>query len=123
MESDFQRIGGEERLRVVVRAFVDRMAADFVIGFRFEGKDLDRIAFHETEHASGLLGGPSTYTGRSIELVHEPLRIHRGQFQRRIAILRTVLADHHVPDDIIARWVAHDEALEPVVASTRDCLG
>src|SRR5262245_20581891 len=122
MATDYERIGGEERLRTLVRAFVDRMAGDFVIGFQFAGKDLDRIAFHETEHASGLLGGPSTYTGRSLGLVHEPLRIHRGQFQRRIAILRTILAEHQVPDDIVERWVAHDEALEPVVASPRDCL-
>jgi hemoglobin len=120
--TDYERVGGEGAVKDVVRAFVDRMAADFVIGFRFQGRDLDRITFHEVEHASALLGGPSLYTGRSLGQVHEPLRINRGQFRRRIAILRTVLAEHHVPPEVVDRWVAHDLELEPVVASPRDCL-
>lgn len=120
--TDYERIGGEPAVRALVQAFVARMADDFVIGFQFAGKDLERIAYHEVEHASEVLGGPVRYSGRSLGLVHEPLRVHRGQFQRRIALLRAVLREREVPEDVIARWVAHDEALEPVVASARDCL-
>jgi hemoglobin len=119
--TDLERIGGEERVRQLIRAFVDRMAADFVIGFQFAGKDLDRIAFHEVEHATGVLGGPATYTGRSLGTIHEPLRIHRGQFARRLAVLRTVLTEERVPPEVIERWIAHDQQLESVVASSRDC--
>jgi hypothetical protein len=57
-----------------------------------------------------------------LQLVHEPLRIHKGQFERRLALLRVVLAEQHVPDDVIERWVAHDRELMPAVASSRDCV-
>lgn len=121
MTSDYELAGGE-RLREVVAAFVRRMADDFVIGFRFEGKDLDRIAHHEHELAAAHLGGPREYGGRSLAAAHRPMRINRGQFHRRLAILRTVLREHGVPDDVIARWIAHDEALIDVVADQRDCV-
>lgn len=119
--TDLERIGGMEALAGLMRSFVARAAGDFVIGFRFAGKDLDRIAHFEAELAASHLGGGVPYSGRSIGQVHEPLRISRGQFHRRLAVLRTVLADHHVPQDIIERWIAHDAALEPVVADATDC--
>ena len=119
--SDYERAGGE-RLREVVAEFVRRMAADFVIGFRFEGKDLDRIAHHEFELAAAHLGGPQAYGGRSLPQAHRPMRINRGQFRRRLAVLRTVLREHDVPEDVIERWIAHDEALIDVIAEPRDCV-
>ena len=120
--TDYDRLGGAEVLGPLVRAFVDRMAKDFVIGFRFEGKDLDRIAHHEAELAAAHLGGPRSYTGRSIGETHAPLRINRGQFRRRLAVLATVLREHAVPEDVIERWIAHDAALESVVADPTDCV-
>jgi hemoglobin len=119
--SDYERAGGE-RLRDVVTAFVRRMAEDFVIGFRFEGKDLERIAHHEHELAAAHLGGPRAYGGRSLQAAHRPKRINRGQFRRRLAIQRTVLQEHGVPADVIDRWIAHDEALIDVIAEPRDCV-
>lgn len=120
--TDYDRLGGDERLGPLVRAFVDRMAGDFVIGFRFEGKDLDRIAFHEAQLAAAHLGGPRAYSGRSIGEVHLPMRINRGQFRRRLAVLKTVLHENAVPEDLIERWIAHDAALEPVIADPTDCV-
>lgn len=120
--TDYDRIGGDEVLRPLVRRFVDRMAGDFVIGFRFEGKDLERIAHHEAQLAAAHLGGPRLYSGRSIGEVHLPMRINRGQFHRRLAVLRTVLREEAVPDDVIDRWIAHDAALEPAIADPTDCV-
>lgn len=119
--TDWERIGGTEAARELVTAIVQRMAADFVIGFRFAGRDLERIAHFEAELASSHLGGPFAYGGRSLALAHEPLRISRGQFRRRLAVLETVLRERGVPDDIVARWVAHDAALESVIADNTDC--
>lgn len=120
--SDAERIGSEEALFALVRRFVQRMADDFVIGFQFEGKDLDRIAHHEAELALSHLGGRRGYTGRALGEVHAPLRLNRGQFRRRLAVLRTVLEEEGVPDDVIGRWIAHDEALEAVIAGPADCV-
>ncbi|MEQ1501716.1 MAG: group 1 truncated hemoglobin [Myxococcota bacterium] len=120
--TDWDRVGGEAVIAPLVRRFVDRMASDFVIGFRFDGKDLDRIAHHEAELAAAHLGGPRSYAGRSLAEVHLPMRINRGQFRRRLAVLRTVLREGGLPDDVIDRWIAHDERLEPAIATPTDCV-
>lgn len=119
--TDYERIGGHEALVGHLDAFIDRVADDFIIGFLFVGRDLDRIKAHEVELAAAHLGGPRAYTGRPIHRVHGPLRINRGQFRRRLALLRTVLRERGVPDDLIARWIAHDERFEAAVTDGTDC--
>jgi hemoglobin len=120
--SDFETLGGREAIEGLVERFVRRSASDFIIGFFFEGKDLDRIIRHETELACGFLGGPSTYTGRSLEAVHKPLKINRGHFRRRLAILKTTLTEAGVDEEITARWIAHNQGEEERVVVDRDCV-
>ncbi len=121
--TDYERVGGADGLERIVDAFVDRVFADFIIGFWFAGRDRARIKRHEVEHAARHLGGPTEYTGRPIGAAHRPLGINRGHFRRRLAILRTVLAEHDVPEDVIARWLATDRALESAVTDGSDCTG
>jgi truncated hemoglobin YjbI len=105
-----------------VERLVQAFAADFVIGFLFEGKDLARIARHELELARAHLGGPAAYGGRPIGAAHGPLRINRGHFRRRLTILRHILTDEGVAEGIIEGWVAHDARLESVVTTGEDCV-
>lgn len=105
----------------LIDVFVDRLASDLIIGFRFEGKDLDRVKRHELELARRHLTGQGTYQGRPIGPLHRAMKINAGQFRRRLAILRTVLAEEGVSDEVIARWVAHDEALERAITDGTDC--
>ena len=109
-------------LETVVHRFVDRMFDDFVIGFRFEGKDRDRVKRHELELARKHVLGKGTYTGRPIGPLHRAMRINAGQFRRRLAILRTVLREHDVEEAVISAWIAHDRKLEPVLTDGTDCL-
>lgn len=111
----------ESELDAMIAVFVDRMAADRIIGFRFEGKDLDRVKRHEAELARKHLYGTGSYTGRPIGPLHREQRINAGQFRRRLAILRTVLTERGVDEAFIARWVAHDQALERVITDGTDC--
>lgn len=120
--SDFERLGGEAALKPLIADFVDRMFADFIIGFLFQGKDRDRIVRFETQHAARVLGAPVRYEGRALAPLHKPLRINRGQFRRRLAILRTVAREHGVPDEVIDRWLAQEARLEPVITDGTDCL-
>jgi hemoglobin len=121
-ETDFERLGGEAGLRELVQAFVDRTFSDSIIGFHFAGKDKDRIVEKEFEHARLQLGGGGTYTGREIGGVHKPLKINKGQFRRRLAILRKVLDEAGVDVEIRDRWIAHNQALIDRVTSGEDCL-
>jgi hemoglobin len=119
--SDWERLGGEEGVRRIVAAFLDRVFADFIIGFLFEGKDRARIERAEVELASTHLGGNLGYSGRGIVSTHRPLKINAGQFRRRLAILRTVLREKGAPEDVIDRWIAHDRRLEKVITDGTDC--
>lgn len=121
MDSDYARIGGADGLECIVRDFVGRVFDDFIIGFLFIGKDPERIVRHEIEHAAAHLGGPSRYTGRPIGQVHRPLPINRGHFRRRLALLRTVLRDHDIDQDVIDRWLAANRRLEEAVVDGTDC--
>ncbi len=121
-ETDFDRLGGEAGLRDLVQAFVDRVFADLIIGFHFEGKDRDRIVEKEFEHARLHLGGGGAYTGREIGAAHQPLKINAGQFRRRLAILRKVLDDAGVDAQIRDRWIAHNQALLDRITRGEDCL-
>ena len=120
--SDFERLGGEAGVRPLVQAVCRAFFDDFIIGFRFEGKDHQRIMDKEFEHARAHLGGAGAYTGRPVGAVHQPLRINRGQFHRRLAILQTVLTEQGVPTDIVERWVAHDASLEPAITDGTNCV-
>lgn len=122
MPTDYELLGGHDEVHRLVDAFLDAVFADFIIGFHFEGRDLERIRRHELEHAVGLLGGPSEYSGRPIGKLHQPLRINRGQFHRRLAILRSVLGREGVPAEIVERWVAFDARFEAAVTDGSDCV-
>lgn len=120
--TDLERMGGEAVLGGVIRSFVERMFDDFIIGFFFVKSDLERIVRFETQHAARVLGGSGRYEGRPIAQLHRPLRINRGQFRRRLALLRTVAREHGVDEDILDRWLERESLLEPVVTDGTDCV-
>ena len=119
--SDYEALGGESGLRAIIGDFIDREASDFIVGFFFQGKDLDRIKEMEFQLASAHLGGPHTYTGRGMRTAHAKHPINAGHFRRRLAILRTVLREHGADEAVIERWLAHDRRLEQTVTNGQEC--
>jgi hemoglobin len=107
----YERIGGEPALRALIDDFVNRAFDDIMIGFFFRGVDRRRIQELEFQHAAELLGAPVRYRGRPLAQAHAQHRILGGQFARRKELLRQTLADHGVPEDIAAAWLAHTESL------------
>ncbi len=120
--SDYQQVGGQAGLERLMRAYVTRAASDLIIGFMFEGRDLERIVRHEVEHASAHLGGPVGYSGRPLVPVHRALKIHQGHVRRRLALLAQVLRAHGVTEAIIDRWLARDRQLGASFALPTDCV-
>ncbi|MBX2801203.1 MAG: hypothetical protein KTR31_26225 [Myxococcales bacterium] len=120
--TDLEVIGGREVVHRVMQDFVERVFGDFIIGYLFEGRDLGRIVQLETQLAVAHLGGQSAYDGRPLGKVHQPLRINRGHFRRRLAILATVLGEHGIDEEVGQRWLDHDRALEPVITDGTDCV-
>jgi len=109
--SDFDRVGGEEGLRAIIRDFVGRVFDDVMIGFFFRRVSRARIEEMEYQHAAAHLGGGVTYTGRDLARAHGKHPIMGGHFDRRLQILRNTLADHGVPGDVQERWLVYTELL------------
>jgi len=122
--SDLDRLGGMEGLHKIVRDFVHQERDDMIIGFFFEGREIAKIVQRETEFAAMHLGDKSQerYSGRPMGVVHQPLKIGKGHFRRRLAILRATLLRHEVPHDIVERWLQHDQRLEALITDGTDCL-
>lgn len=114
----FDQIGAD-KLRVVLRDFYDRLFADLMIGFLFNGKDKERLIQKEWELTARMLGGPVSYTGRSMPQAHAASPILGGHYLRRLQILKDVMNEHAVPQEIQAPWIAHTESLRRQVTKNR----
>jgi hemoglobin len=102
---------GPDRLRAVIADFYDRVFADVMIGFLFQGKDKARLIQLEWELASRMLGGDVEYTGRPLRVAHAQSPIFGGHFERRLQILRETMADHGVDAEVQRVWIEHSQAL------------
>lgn len=112
--SDLELLG-EERVRRLVHTFMERVFADPMIGFYFQGRSLSRIRELECRFALAHLGGGDVYGGRPLDEAHGPLRIFGGHFDRRSALLRETLVEDGVDGDIVERWLLHTERQRALV--------
>jgi truncated hemoglobin YjbI len=113
--SYFEQIGGTFALSAIIDEFVERVCGDTMIGFLFAKVDKARLKQMEFEHAAVFLGGAVSYTGRDLERAHARHPILGGHFARRRTILEQTLTRHGVPAEITAAWLAHQDALRPLI--------
>ena len=119
-QSLFERLGGEEKVRAIVDAFIDRVFADRMIGFFFRDADRKRIKELEYQLAAGFLGAAVEYQGRPLHLVHAKHHIMGGHFARRRQILKETLEAFDVPPVIQEAWLAHTDSLRPLITPEAD---
>ncbi len=110
-----ERVGGLDGLRPIVAEFVARLCRDPMIGFHFAGIDPKRLTELELQFAAQMLGADVAYEGRPIGAAHARHPITGGHFARRTHLLRQVLSDLAVPEDVGQAWLAHTERLRPAV--------
>lgn len=111
----YEAIGGEERVRAVLRALYDQLFVDPIVGFLFEGKDKQRLVEGQVAFTCGFLGGPQRYEGRPLPEIHAHLPILAGHFDRRHFLLAGTLRDQGVPEDVQAAWLRIDLSLRASV--------
>ncbi|MGB6974907.1 MAG: group 1 truncated hemoglobin [Terracidiphilus sp.] len=101
----YDDIGGAPAVRAALDAFYPRVLADEMLSPFFAGVDIDRLKATQEGFFSMALGGPNTYTGRSLGDAHAHAR-HQGMnddvFNRFLHIFKGVLSDLEVPADKIA---------------------
>ena len=118
-ESSFERVGGEDAVRGVINDFMDRVFDDVMIGFHFRGASRPRIKELEYQLAAKFLGAPVEYKGKPLFEAHAKHRILGGHFMRRMKILKDTLEAHHIPEDIKAEWIAHNEVLRSEITGDK----
>ena len=117
--SDFERVG-ESLLRAAIDEFVDRCFDDVMIGYLFRHANRDRVKRFEYQHAAEHLGAALSYQGRSIRAAHKKHVILTGHFGRRLVLLRESLERHHLPEDIVERWISYHQSLRNEVLTHPD---
>ncbi len=116
--SPYEAIGGEAPVRAVVQALYDRLFADPMVGFLFEGKDKAHIVEQQVAFTCRFLGGPQSYEGLPLPRAHAKLPLLAGHFDRRHWLLTQVLDERAVPADVRRAWLLIDEALRPSVLAS-----
>jgi hemoglobin len=110
---------GPEKLRAVIADFYDRVFADVMIGFLFQGKNKQTLIDREYEFTANLLGADVKYTGRPMRVAHAQSPIFGGHFERRLQILRETMRDHAVDPDVQQVWLDHSYALRDQITSDK----
>jgi hemoglobin len=106
LQALYQKIGGEEGLRSMLRDFYARMAKDVMIGFYFVGHDTNVIADRQHDFLSRAMGANPSYQGLPPAQAHSKLPpILTGHFDRRLRILEETLKDHGMVAEDIRIWV------------------
>ncbi len=112
-------LGGPPRLLHLLERFYERMSQDVMIGFFFDGKDLQQIASKQQEFILKAAGLSPRYSGKNPATAHLTLPpILDGHFDRRIQLLKELLAEEKVSSVSIATWIEFESAFRNVVVAT-----
>ena len=87
----FERLGGEEKLRLVVDAIVEEHRKNPIIAPRFQKlteQEMEASKQHAFEFFAFGTGGPVEYTGRDMRTTHSGMNISEQEF---VAVMDDVL--------------------------------
>jgi hemoglobin len=113
----FEQLGGEDKLREIIGAFIDRVFEDRMIGFFFRNSDKRRIKELEYQLTARFLGADVVYQGLPLDKAHAKHPIMGGHFARRRQILQETLESYRVPELIKEVWLQHTDALRPLITA------
>jgi hemoglobin len=108
----------EAVVRAVLQSLYDKLFADPMVGFLFEGKDKAHIVDQQVSFTRAFLGGPHRYTGKPLPEAHAALPLLPGHFDRRHRLLEQTLLEQAVPEPVRSRWLRIDETLRSSVLAS-----
>lgn len=117
----YQRLGADDaarqaRVRAILSDFYQAMSVDVLIGFFFDGKNLEEIAAKQAEFLLRAMGAIPSYSGKPPAQAHGELaKILSGHFDRRLKILEGILRKHGLSSEDALIWVGFENAFRDVV--------
>jgi truncated hemoglobin YjbI len=114
----FEHLGSEKRLSEILTDFYRRMSEDLMIGFFFQGKNLDAIVEMQKSFLLRAMGAAPSYAGKPPSTAHEKLApILSGHFDRRLQILETTLREQGLADEDMRTWITFENAFRDAIVA------
>jgi truncated hemoglobin YjbI len=84
----FDSIGGKEVVQKIVDEMYVLVMADPLLRPKFEGVSVKKIVENQYLYLSASMGGPSPWTGRSLEVIHKNMGINDEQMNRYVDLFK-----------------------------------
>jgi truncated hemoglobin YjbI len=115
----FHKIGGKAGLNKILKTFYEKMAKDILIGFFFDGKDLDFIASQQQSFLMKAMGAATSYNGNPPAKAHSQLPpILVGHFDRRLKLLEETLKEFGLCEQDIKVWIGFENAFRDGIVTS-----
>ena len=115
-----EKLGGPAEVRGILDRFYRKLADDPMVGFHFAGRDLDAIVDGQLAFLLKAFGVTADFGGRHPSVAHTDLApILRGQFDRRLVVLREVLEEEGLTEDERELWLGVERSMRSVVQKRR----
>ncbi len=112
----FLKIGGEPKVKQILRDFYQKMSQDILIGYFFDGKNIQAIADTQLQFLLFAAGLTSQYSGKLPTSAHlEMPPILRGHFDRRLILLQQILKENGLTEEDVETWIQFENAFRGVI--------
>lgn len=92
----YERLGGENRIRVLATTIFDKHTRNPAIGNRYVNSDRDEVIRIVTEFLCSGTGGPQAYSGRDMLTTHRGMNISEEEFVAVLDDIVEALDEHGV---------------------------
>ncbi len=94
----YDRMGGEDKIGMVVAQFVANMNTDPGLNGYFVGADMNKVRTGMTEQFCHATGGPCEYRGRAMAAAHAGMDLSDAEFAMTQEHLRKAMAVFQIGD-------------------------
>ncbi len=99
----YKRLGGRDRIALVVGDFVTNMTGDSRVNARFKdmkGTDVEKLKSSLADQICDATGGPCSYLGRDMKTTHKGMSITEAEWNATVENLTKALDKYNVaPQD------------------------
>lgn len=118
MKNLVEAVGGISRLREILHFFYKVMSTDLMIGFFFDGKNLEHISLKQSEFMLMAAGLIEKFEGKGPSTAHVELApILSGHFDRRLVLLEEVLNRYKLSKEQVHTWLSFEESFRKIVVT------
>jgi hemoglobin len=98
-QSLYDRLGGEQAIAAITKAFYARVLKDVELRPFFEHTQMEKQISMQNAFLGQALGGPMTYTGKPLAYAHQGMGITTHHFAKFVEHFLETLHDFDVSDE------------------------